>query len=131
MRSRGMERVERVAELENKLRELSTLLEVSRVINADLDLERVLHTVMTQAVTVLDAEGGTLWLVEEDEVIPRVAVGPASAGILQIRLRPGEGFAGHVIRSGQGILIADAHEDPRWARRVDAEIGRASCRERV
>ncbi len=118
--------MERVTELESKLRELSTLLEVSRVINADLDLERVLHTVMAQAVTVLEAEGGTLWLVEDDEVIPRVALGPAADGILQIRLRPGEGFAGHVIRSGQGLLVADAHEDPRWASRVDAATGQVT-----
>ena len=115
--------MERTAELERKLRELTTLLEVSRVINADLDLERVLHTVLTQAVTVLEAEGGALWLSEPDGVVPRVAVGPTAPTLARVRLQPGEGIVGQVISSGRGSLLADARQHPAWAGRVDDATG--------
>ncbi len=117
--------MDKIAELERKVRELSTLLEVSRVINADLDLERVLHTVLEQALLVIEAEAGTLWSLEENRtvIVPRVVTGPAASSILQIRMKPGEGLVGQVIQTGVGDLVADAQSDPRWAGRVDAATG--------
>lgn len=119
------EQVGRLAELERQVRELSTLLEVSRVINADLELERVLHTVLEQAIEVIEAEAGTLWSLEENEsvIVPRVAMGPVTATILKLRMKPGEGIVGRVIQTGEGDLVADARADPRWAGRVDTATG--------
>ncbi|MBI3761511.1 MAG: GAF domain-containing protein [Chloroflexi bacterium] len=115
----------RHAELEQKVRELSTLLEVSRVINADLELERVLRTVLDQAIEVIQAEAGTLWILEEGGavIVPRVTAGPVTSNILQVRLQPGEGITGRVIQTGVGDLVTDAQNDPRWAGRVDSATG--------
>ena len=117
--------MENTAELEHKVRQLSTLLEVSRTLNADLELERVLHTVLEQAMMVMEAEAGTLWSLEERNtvVIPKVAMGPAAASLLNVRLDPGEGIVGQVIASGTGILVSDAQRDPHWAGRVDEATG--------
>lgn len=114
-----------VAELEEKVRQLSSLLEVNRVINADLDPDRVIMTVLEQAATVLDAERGSLWSLEENNsvIISKANIGPGAETVGEIRLKPGEGIAGRVIESGQGELVADAHNDPRWSRRVDAATG--------
>ena len=49
-----------VADLEKKVRELSILLEVSRVINSDLEDQSILRTVLEQAMAVIGAEAGTL-----------------------------------------------------------------------
>ncbi|GIV98260.1 MAG: phosphohydrolase [Herpetosiphonaceae bacterium] len=120
--------MDRLAELERKVRELSTLLEVSRVINADLNLERVLHTVLKEAIEVIEAEGGTLWTIEENRsvIMPRAAVGPAAESILSLRLQPGEGIVGRVIQQGCGDLVADVQHDPRWSGRVDSATGFAT-----
>lgn len=117
--------MDQTAELERKVRQLSTLLEVSRALNADLELERVLHTVLEQAIMVMEAEAGTLWSLEEHNtiIVPRVATGPAAASIFNVRLAPGEGIAGQVIQTGDGILVSDAQSDPRWAERVDEATG--------
>ena len=117
--------MEHTAELEHKVRQLSTLLEVSRTLNADLELERVLHTVLEQAIMVTEAEAGTLWSLEERNtiILPKVAMGPAAAHLLNVRLEPGEGIAGQVIASGRGVLVSDAQREPRWAGRVDAATG--------
>jgi putative nucleotidyltransferase with HDIG domain len=114
-----------VADLETKVRQLSTLLEVSRVINSDLGDQSILHTVLEQAMTVLRAEAGTLWIVDGDGagIEAKMALGPVAPSILRVRLTPGEGVVGQVIQTGVGDLVSDAQNDPRWAGRVDAETG--------
>jgi putative nucleotidyltransferase with HDIG domain len=117
--------MQEIVELERKVRELSTLLEVSRILNADLNLERVLRTVLEQAIEVIGAEGGTLWCVEEQGtlILPRASVGPSSATILTVSMRPGEGIVGRVIQTGVGDLVADVRQDGRWSNRVDSATG--------
>jgi putative nucleotidyltransferase with HDIG domain len=114
-----------VADLEKKVRELSTLLEVSRVINSDLEDHSILRTVLEQAMAVIGAEAGTLWIVDPDGagIEARVALGPVAPSILQVRLTPGEGVVGQVIQTGKGDLVMDTQTDPRWAGRVDAATG--------
>lgn len=114
-----------IADLTRKVRELSTLLEVSRVINSDLESDRVLQTVLQQAMVVIGAEAGTLWLKDADGagVEARTALGPVAASILSLRLEPGEGIVGQVIEKGVGHLVADAQNDPPWSGRVDAQTG--------
>ncbi len=111
--------------LSRKVRELSTLLEVSRVINSDLESERVLHTVLQQAMAVIGAQAGTLWLVGADGqgIDARLALGPVANSISHVHMAPGEGVVGQVVQSGVGDLVADAQLDPRWSGRVDAETG--------
>ncbi|MDO9065901.1 MAG: hypothetical protein Q7U96_02310 [Chloroflexota bacterium] len=46
-----------VADLEKKVRELSILLEVSRVINSDLEDQSILRTVLEQAMAVIRGRG--------------------------------------------------------------------------
>ena len=101
------------------------LLEVSRVMHADLETDRVLDNVLEQAIQVIEAEAGSLWTLEENGtvIVPRVVTGPVSSTLLTMRMRPGEGFVGLVTRTGQGILVADAQSDPRLARRVDSATG--------
>jgi putative nucleotidyltransferase with HDIG domain len=115
----------KVADLTRKVRELSTLLEVSRVINSDLEQERVLHTVLEQAMMVIGAEAGTLWIVDPDgsgtEV--KMALGPVASSMMRVRMAPGEGVVGQVIQTGLGDLVSDAQSDPRWSGRVDAATG--------
>ena len=114
-----------VAALEEKVRQLSCLLEVNRVINSNLDPDRVIMTVLEQAVGVLDAERGSLWLLEENGsvILSKANIGPGADTVGEIRLKPGEGIAGRVIENGKGELVADAHNDARWSSRVDAATG--------
>lgn len=116
---------DRVAELEERVRQLSCLLEVNRVINADLNPDRVIPAVLEQAVEVLNAERGSLWMLEEGNsvIAGKASIGPGADKIGEIRLKPGEGIAGRVIESGLGELVADAHNDPRWSSRVDSATG--------
>lgn len=115
----------RIMELEQQVKELSTLVEVSRAINANLGTGLVLETVLEQALSAIEAEAGTLWTLDEEalQIVPQVAEGPAADSVMSVRLKCGEGIVGRVVESGTGELISDAQTDPRWAGRVDAGTG--------
>ncbi|MCA9546048.1 MAG: sigma 54-interacting transcriptional regulator, partial [Myxococcales bacterium] len=87
-----------------------------------VDLEDALRRVVDEVVDQLDADRGTLYLVDHArrELVSRVAHLPELA---EIRLRVGEGIAGTVAATGQAIAMPDGGADPRFSERVDSLTG--------
>jgi len=87
-----------------------------------VDLDTVLTAVVDEAVRRLDADRGTLYLLDKvrGELVSRVAQLPE---IAEIRLKPGEGVAGWVAASGEVVSVPSDGDDPRFAGRVDARTG--------
>lgn len=112
-------------QLEKQIGRLRTLLEASNVLNSALDIGEVLNNILRLMVDVVQAEAGTLWVVEEetDDIRAACAIGPSSDVILGIRLNRGEGIVGRAIASSKGHLVEDAAKDAAWASRVDSESG--------
>lgn len=108
-------------EMEERARQLAALHEVGSIITSTLDLEAVLDLIMEKAVELLDAEAGSLVLVDQDtgELVFEVTAGPSSADLEGTRLPPGTGVVGTVVREGQPIIIRDAQTDKRWYRDLD------------
>ena len=69
----------------------------------------------------LNAERSSLFLVEGDELVLKVAENLEEMG--EIRFPVGAGIAGAVAQSGQSIRIDDAYADPRFNREVDKQTG--------
>jgi HD-GYP domain len=100
------------------------LLETSRSLNSQLELDKVLALVLEKAMLVVSAEAGTLWLTEEDgSLLPVLAKGPKAEALKGLRLQPGEGLAGQVVTKKQPYLVSDAQKDPAWAGRFDDATG--------
>lgn len=108
--------------LENKVNELTSLLEAFKQLNSNIALQEVFNNILVQTVTVVKAEAGTLWVIdkETEDVIASAAYGPATETILNVKMRKGEGIVGKVINSGQAELIEDVTKHLDWAQRVDA-----------
>ncbi len=87
-----------------------------------VDLDTVLHAVVEEAVRRMNADRGTLYLVDRvrDELVSRVALLPE---ISEIRLRMGEGVAGWVAAHGEVLHVPEDHPDPRFTGRVDQRTG--------
>jgi adenylate cyclase len=70
----------------------------------------------------LDAERSTLFLydTEKDILWSRVAQGISD---MTITLKPGEGIAGNVFKTGQAEIIADPYQDARFNRDIDTATG--------
>jgi putative methionine-R-sulfoxide reductase with GAF domain len=97
------------AALTNRLHEASLLLEAGRAMNSVLDLAELLQTVLRSACELLDANGGSVMLVERDELVTLCVRGREEA--VGARLRLGEGVAGHVALRHEPVLI-NGHVDP-------------------
>ncbi len=99
-------------------------LQVLRALRPDqqVDLEELLRLVVDEVTRRLDADRGTLYLIDHarGELVSRVAHLPELA---EIRLRLGEGVAGWVARNGQSVRVAEGATDPRFATRIDQLTG--------
>ena len=108
-------------EMEERARQLTALNEVGSVITSTLDLQAVLNLIMDKAVELLQAEAGSLVLVDRDtgELVFEMTAGPGSADLVGTRLPPGTGIVGAVVQEGRPIIIRDAQTDQRWYRGLD------------
>lgn len=96
------------AALSNRLKELSILSEVGKAINQVLDLDDVLRMILRSALDILEAEEGSVMLVESAGEHLRVACAETSSGdsIEGVTVKVGEGIAGWVAQSREPLLIS-------------------------
>jgi len=102
------ERVLTVA-LQNRLHEVSLLLDAGKRMSAHLELDQVLDSILRNACELLDATGGSVMLVEQTDLVTVCALGRDAA--VDQRMRLGEGVAGYVALRREPVLI-DGQVDP-------------------
>jgi len=105
---------------------LRTVFETSLLLCADLDLQTLLAKLLALTKEALGAEASSVMLVDKarSTLYWEVAEGgSASSTLKSITLPVGEGIAGAVAQSGTAIMVPDARQDPRVAKRVDAVTG--------
>ncbi len=87
----------------------------STVLNSTLDQREVRKRAMEAATDLMDAEVGSLLLVDEraKELFFEVALGDKGDQLKQVRLKLGEGIAGWVAANDQAALVNDVANDPR------------------
>ncbi|MHB8843895.1 MAG: HD domain-containing phosphohydrolase [Nitrospirota bacterium] len=92
----------------------------SMVLNSTLDQREIRKRAMEAATSLLDAEVGSLLLVDEktNELYFEVALGEKGRQLKQVRLRMGEGIAGWVAANDQAALVNDVANDPRYFKKA-------------
>ena len=103
-------------ESQRRLREMNSLLEISRNVTATLELDEVLHRVIEAAITAIGpAEKGTLHLLDEEqeELAVRASVGFSPETVAAARFKPGEGYTGWVFAHQQPLIVRNVKADPR------------------
>jgi len=105
-----------------KAQQTGLLLQIATKVAAAETLEELLRYIVEVSVQQTGAERGTLFLNDEktNELYSRVAQG---VGFREIRLLNDTGIAGHVFKTGEGIIIDDAYTDARFNRSIDADTG--------
>jgi adenylate cyclase len=105
-----------------KAAQTGLLLRIATKVAAAETLEELLRYIVEVSVQQTEAERGTLFLNDEktNELYSRIAQG---VGFREIRLLNDTGIAGHVFKTGEGIIIDDAYTDVRFNRSVDADTG--------
>lgn len=103
-----------------RLRDLDTILAVSRAMGSERDLARLLDLIIRGVTSLVDADRSSLFLVdhERQELWSTVAQHTTA-----IRLPLGSGIAGSVATSGQTVNIPAAYADPRFNPENDRRSG--------
>lgn len=106
----------------SKVDRLQRLIEATKIVNSALDLDALLGLILDAATQGIDADRGTLYLVdrEKSELWSKTVQGTSMG---DIRLPIGKGLAGYVAKTGETVNIADAYKDPRFNPEIDRRSG--------
>lgn len=103
---------------------LEHLIEAGRILLSTLDLDSVLERVMEITMVEMDTEDAAIWLREPDGGLKcQVAFGRAARRLVGVRMPPGRGVAGWVLKQKKSALVPDAQADSRFNPEVDEQLG--------
>jgi PAS domain S-box-containing protein len=118
---RGMRRLDKgIAEineqLERRVKELSTLYRIGKVVTSLLDLEKVLNRIVEAAVFVTGAEEGFLLLVDEEtnELYMRATKGLGEKYARGFRVRVADSLSGQVVQTGRPIMVSSVQDEEKF-----------------
>lgn len=103
--------------------QLELLAFVNRAFAEALDINDTLKKTLEHITHHLDAEGGALFLLDEDGQALRceACVGPTD--ITGLTIKSDEGIVGRSVQSNTGEIIRDTSKDPQFLKSVDDETG--------
>ncbi len=108
-------------DLTRRLKKLTSILDVTKAMSAERDLDLLLPLILYEASKVVEADRCSLFVLdrERNELWSKVAQGSKN----EIRLPVGSGIAGQVAHTGEVINLADAYTDERFNRSFDTLSG--------
>jgi signal transduction histidine kinase len=123
----------RVVQLEHKLAQMEeelarerrvgyALREVGLALGTTLDLDQLLELILQKINDAVEADRATLYLYDEQkgELYSRIVQGEE---VRSIRLKVGQGIAGHVAQTGKALLVNAPYDDPRFNPEWDMTSG--------
>ena len=102
--------------------DVGRILEISRRMGSERDLDPLLELVLAETSALLGAERASLFLYDaaKDELYSKIA---QDSEIGEIRFPAGAGIAGHVAQHKVCLNISDAYNDPRFNPEPDRRTG--------
>ncbi len=102
---------------------LELLLNISRQLASTLDLRKVLENVLSLCISNVDAERGSLIVLDEDHKPIMAAIyydgSPKPCTVRQMKDILAGGLAGWVLNNREPALISDTRTDERWMKKPD------------
>ena len=101
--------------LQRELEHLQVLQRISQDLVSEVDIDRLLRNILRSAVQVVEANAGSLILVDErtDELEFRVVEGGGGAKLLGKRMSRHQGIAGWVLKNQEAVIVDDTLTDQR------------------
>ena len=108
-------------ELESARKETQALMDACALLNATLDLPKLLEIILNQSAVLTEAEASSLALIDPktEELCFEVVTGDKKDILKEIRLPKGTGIVGWVSLNGAPLLIKDVNKDERFYQKVD------------
>lgn len=101
-------------EVSKRLEHLDRLYKIGIAVTSEVDINSILKTVMNAAISMMEADGGSIMLLDESTETLRIAIhhGLDEEIAATTRLRLGESIAGKVVKEGRAIIITPTKTDP-------------------
>ncbi len=100
---------------------MENLIAIFGQIGATLDRDQILRMMLNYAREVINAEASSLFLVDEEK--GDIVLHLSSNDVAQLRVPAGKGIIGHVISTGETVLVPDVRHDQRHYAGVDESAG--------
>jgi PAS domain S-box-containing protein len=103
------------SQAKRRAEESQALIRTARAISSSLDADTVLQEIAEQANILLQADGSRIHLIDQDTNMLKcvVAIEPDAEAIIAFPVSVGEGLTGHVVETGEPLLINDPVSDER------------------
>lgn len=113
------------AESQRQARVMTALANSATTITATLQLQDVLARILEEIIQALDVKAISSAFIdlETDELVFQAAAGWNRGDVQGVRIGAGQGIPGLVAQSGEGIVIQNAKEDPRYDPEVETRVG--------
>jgi len=112
-------------ETQQRAHQLATLNEITRQLTSTLEQEPLLRYILENAVTILNCEAGTLFLMDEPtgDLIFRVTVGPVATNLLGQRIPAGTGIVGRAVQLRAPVIENDGQRSQTRYETTDKQTG--------
>jgi len=109
-------------ELRRQVEQLKHLSEAAKILNSTLDLDQLLTLNLESALRLINADRGTLYLIDDvkKELWSKVL---KASEVVEIRLPLGQGIAGHIALTGEIYNNADVYNDIKFDALIDKKTG--------
>ncbi len=112
-------------ETERRAQQLSSLNVITQQLTSTLELQPLLKSILESAVTILNTEAGSLFLVDEhtDELIFQVTVGLVASNLAGQRLPAGTGVVGKAVTTRSPVIVNNVAATTTWNPTPDKQTG--------
>jgi signal transduction histidine kinase len=114
-----------VEELKQRVNDLDALYEVERASTEANEQTDLLGRILDVTLERTGAQAGSILLVEEerDSLLFRSTRGEKSEALVSLRLKTGQGIAGHVAETGDIVRVDNAEKSPFYDRSIAKKLG--------
>jgi transcriptional regulator with GAF, ATPase, and Fis domain len=125
LKARNRQISDRLIRHQQAFRALNRMDDTMRGLSKDIDVEKLIHDLLSLALHASDSENGSLILVDEDtgELVFVDVIGEARDHLLNHRISNNVGIVSHVIKTRKAVLLTDVRKSSRWSSEIDQIIG--------
>lgn len=89
------------------------------------DLNQLLELILETGTRIMKAKASSLLLLDQktQKLYFKVTTGTKKDAVKNLEIKLGQGIAGHVVETGEPLLIKDVTKDRRWYRNISDQIG--------
>ncbi len=120
-----VEKTRLLEEAQRRTKRQQALVEIISNLTTTLDSDTLLNRIMTHACELLNVDATSIWLrdAQNGDLVLHLATGTRREHMHASRVPAGHGIIGHVVDTGETVVVNDVNTDQRFYRNIDAQSG--------